>query len=785
MKTRSISDQEPEALSAHRIEVRDWLKQASGAVESFHRDSHSFWRDSRQPKEAEAETHSVVTTSRSYWALLAADRCLHEGRRQPPEWVGWFKKYVSTTPLKIDTGKVHASGEKDALNNFEVAHLADLETTAQYIQRFYPKEGQELRLLIPDGAESLSLKDCAAKHLQELLLENAAALRGEDGAPLVGGVGGNQASRHHYFVTLHGLRALAMINESVDRGRLQHLVTDAQTFCIKQCFYFQRPIRHERDVFRLAFAGAVYALYEQDADRDLCLAIVQSIAGAQQEDGRWPTTHPIDRPRLGPWHITSHEIALCLTWLYFQPQLPDEARVLLLDAMKLYFDCAVARSFVRIPYPKKSGSFLTGWYDDHTRRGDFVVGWVNAIVCHFLANYHAALSDHINRRVIESLNLQAVSRRFCVDRNSHYRSPKWSIDRKDHVHSPQWSIETEEPLATWPDLPPFAWSRHEPATNDVADTIQWLWTDPSLRASISAKLASGVIGPIFGSPAGRPWPDLCSGMLPGDPGTRKTSLVKAMAEILEWPLVQVPASAIFEKSFDHMETRATEVFRRLNYLRGCVIFFDEFEEFFKSRRVTHDEQGSEERNLEGKSEKLDNLPTKVEILGPSPNRTIAAFTTSAMLARLQELHDEGYCLIFFATNEESSVDPAIKRPGRFDFKINVRHPERERWLEYLDRPTKRTFESLGFHIENRQRCIAEKDQQRYKMIADAVTNAAMAGEDGGGWKFRYLESALRAVSQQRDGASDDALVECARRAINKERELSRSEPPSLDELFDG
>ncbi len=130
-----------------------------------------------------------------------------------------------------------------------------------------------------------------------------------------------------------------------------------------------------------------------------------------------------------------------------------------------------------------------------------------------------------------------------------------------------------------------------------------------------------------------------------------------------------------------MEARASEVFRQLNYLTGCVIFFDEFEEFFRDRRnlIKFSTEGVDLESGEGPD-------------SPIHDRTIAAFTTSAMLPRLQDLHDEARCLIFLATNHVEKIDPAIRRFGRFDFMVWVRHPTLERILDFLDHPTKITFE---------------------------------------------------------------------------------------------
>jgi len=130
---------------------------------------------------------------------------------------------------------------------------------------------------------------------------------------------------------------------------------------------------------------------------------------------------------------------------------------------------------------------------------------------------------------------------------------------------------------------------------------------------------------VFQNSLERPKFDCCSFILPGVPGTRKTSLVDALSKVIRWPLVTVPASVFFDRGFDLIESRANEIFRRLNYLCNCVIFFDEFEEFFRERFP----------------EKGDVPDAKLIRRSPIHDRTIAAFLTASMLPRLQDLHHQG------------------------------------------------------------------------------------------------------------------------------------------------
>jgi len=229
----------------------------------------------------------------------------------------------------------------------------------------------------------------------------------------------DEADSHHFFVTLHVLRAINILSPD------KPIVTEFQKKCAKHAEMFcreQYSYRHGKkhclDIFRLVFAITIYAIYEKHPDKSLIKDVIEIISDTQQASGNWPSTHPIPRSHKKPWYITTHEIPLCLTWLYFQPRVPDVARPLLLAMMEKYFNGWVIPTYQRIHDCK-------GWFDESLNGKHVVTGWATGVVCHFLANYCAVLNDHINRRVIESLNLQACSDRYLIDETAIDRNLKW------------------------------------------------------------------------------------------------------------------------------------------------------------------------------------------------------------------------------------------------------------------------------------------------------------------------------------------------------------------------
>ncbi len=96
-------------------------------------------------------------------------------------------------------------------------------------------------------------------------------------------------------------------------------------------------------------------------------------------------------------------------------------------------------------------------------------------------------------------------------------------------------------------------------------------------------------------------------------------------------------------------TVATRVFSELLELEDTVILFDEMEPLMHSRA---DSAGSFEQK----------------------------FLTTSLLPKLQALADRAACVFFVATNHLETVDAAVQRPGRFDFRLAIMPPSYEEKL---------------------------------------------------------------------------------------------------------
>lgn len=787
-----------EDLVLLRTTVQNWAETAAKAVASFMRRDGSFWKDSKSAAAArDGEAPHITTSARAYIALLYADRLRDTSKgKKPPSWASDFGRLLAVETVGrsgrrfYEARKPRNTGDKIDpydVNSFDIAHLVDFVQVQEYLKRFYELDFDHAKFFARPSAvefsegktsdsetgtpsEKTTCDDLPPKSLVGRRLRQAIEQAGKTDETGVGFSGEvrfeeSRPESRHYFATLHALRALHALGDTEING-LSAVVAGARSFAIEQAYYFQRGATHRQDPVRLAFAGTIYAIYDEHVDKDLCLAIVESLAAAQQENGSWPATHPVFRKSNTPWHIASHEVALCLSWLYFQPRVPDTARPLIVEMMRRYFINGVIPTFYRASSRKgdetaPTGSKLDGWQDDHTVSPDTTLGWATAIVCHFLAGFVQVLNDWINRRVIEELDLQLATERYLIDDTASSPSPRWA--------------RTETTPFVWPDLPPHGWAAQLPSAEVTKVQMEENWTDPLPRAATCDAIAKKVLAPILLNPTEQPQRDRCAGLMPGSPGTRKTSLVKEISKLARWPMVAVPASSIFEEGYDRMEARANRVFGLLNHLRACVIFFDEFEEFFLSRGEDEQESidGEHDRAVTSKPQSVLDPSGKADTTDAYKSRTIAAFTTSAMLPRLQELHDKDRCLIFLATNYPKKLDAAIKRAGRFDFTITVNHPTLERLDEYFADLNQKSKKLLGLDAEQ-----AGDVTRLLEVVREAIRNVA-AEKSEKRIKFAVVEEALRSVRPVK-GVRKEELLAKAVESIRKQIEASNvGNPPEL------
>ena len=140
-------------------------------------------------------------------------------------------------------------------------------------------------------------------------------------------------------------------------------------------------------------------------------------------------------------------------------------------------------------------------------------------------------------------------------------------------------------------------------------------------------------------------------LLHGPPGTGKTLLAKAVANESGVNFVSIAGPEIMSKFYGESEQRIREIFQQSEEKAPSIIFIDE----------------------------LDSIAVKrEEVTGEVERRVVAQ-----LLALMDGLKSRGKVIVIGATNRPNALDPALRRPGRFDREIELGVPDRNGRYEVL------------------------------------------------------------------------------------------------------
>src|SRR5579875_1036477 len=140
-------------------------------------------------------------------------------------------------------------------------------------------------------------------------------------------------------------------------------------------------------------------------------------------------------------------------------------------------------------------------------------------------------------------------------------------------------------------------------------------------------------------------------LLYGPPGTGKTLLAKAVANETNANFYSISGPEIMSKFYGESEERLRNVFQEAQKNAPSIIFIDE----------------------------LDSIaPKREEVSGEVERRIVAQ-----LLSLMDGLKARGKVVIIGATNRINAIDPALRRPGRFDREIEIGVPDRDGRLDIL------------------------------------------------------------------------------------------------------
>lgn len=132
-------------------------------------------------------------------------------------------------------------------------------------------------------------------------------------------------------------------------------------------------------------------------------------------------------------------------------------------------------------------------------------------------------------------------------------------------------------------------------------------------------------------------------LLYGPPGTGKTLLAKAVVGETSAHFVQVSGPEIMSKYHGESEERMRDIFKEASENAPSIIFIDEIDSI---------------------------APKRDEVVGEVEKRVV-----SQMLSLMDGLKSRGKVVVVAATNRPDSIDPALRRPGRFDREMEIGIPD--------------------------------------------------------------------------------------------------------------
>jgi transitional endoplasmic reticulum ATPase len=227
-------------------------------------------------------------------------------------------------------------------------------------------------------------------------------------------------------------------------------------------------------------------------------------------------------------------------------------------------------------------------------------------------------------------------------------------------------------------------------------------------------------------------------LLHGPPGTGKTLLAKAIASETNSNFYTIGGPEIMSKYYGESEEKLRNVFQQAEQNAPSIIFIDEIDSI---------------------------APKREEVSGEVERRIVAQ-----LLSLMDGMSTRGKVVVIGATNRINAIDPALRRPGRFDREIEIGVPDRNGRLEILQ-------------IHTRGMPIA-KDVNLEKL---ADISHGFVGADLQALAKEAAIRALRRVLPEVDLSSESIPVDTLRKIIVTMQDfmdvIKEMEPSAMREVF--
>jgi transitional endoplasmic reticulum ATPase len=170
-------------------------------------------------------------------------------------------------------------------------------------------------------------------------------------------------------------------------------------------------------------------------------------------------------------------------------------------------------------------------------------------------------------------------------------------------------------------------------------------------------------------------------LLHGPPGTGKTLLARALASETNAHFETLSGPEIMSKYYGESEEKLRGLFKVAEENAPSIILIDEIDSI---------------------------APKREEVTGEVERRVVAQ-----LLALMDGLESRGKVVVIGATNRPDSLDPALRRPGRFDREIEIGVPNKDSRLEIM-------------HIHTRGMPLANVDLEKLAEVTHGFVGADLA-----------------------------------------------------------
>jgi len=155
-------------------------------------------------------------------------------------------------------------------------------------------------------------------------------------------------------------------------------------------------------------------------------------------------------------------------------------------------------------------------------------------------------------------------------------------------------------------------------------------------------------------------------LLCGPPGCGKTMIARGLSEEIKANFVELNPSEVFNPLYGESEKVIKEKFSKAKDKTPAIILIDEIDAIGSSRSAT---RGDLERRI-----------------------------VTTLLTEMDGLKSLGSVIVVATTNTPDVLDPALRRPGRFDYEIHIGVPDRKGRLDILKKKTKHMSLSDGIDL---------------------------------------------------------------------------------------